>query len=503
HGGTLPAYQWKVNRIDTGPDSPVFTYIPSDNDTVYCILTSDLTCTNGNPASSNIKVMTVNPNLPVSISVVASANNICAGTPVTFSATPTYPGTSPSYQWKVNGIDAGTSLPVYSYIPASGDLVSCILNSSEICTTGNPVTSDDIAMIVNPNLQVSVSIGVSQNPVCDGIPVTFTASPIHGGTAPAFQWKLNGTNVGTNNAIYVNALANNDAVSCILTSNLICRVGSPATSDTIIMVISGNPMVTFTTCFDTVTTLNAMPIKLKGGLPLGGTYSGPGVSGGIFNPAVAGTGIKTLTYSYTNAGTCTSGKTKNILVLLPAAFSCGNPFKDLRDNKTYQTIQMGAQCWFAENLNYGTEINPDQHQRDNCISEKYASHPVGLPSNSFYQWDELMQYDQSVSNQGLCPAGWHIPTENDWNILFTQWTNNAFAGSPLKYTGFSGFNALLAGPRFFNKTWNYNGFATYFWSSTAHTPEKAWSHAMNDPDHSVARYPSVRSNAFPVRCVKD
>jgi uncharacterized protein (TIGR02145 family) len=114
-----------------------------------------------------------------------------------------------------------------------------------------------------------------------------------------------------------------------------------------------------------------------------------------------------------------------------------------------------------------------------------------------------MQYDESVSIQGLCPPGWHVPSETDWNTLFAEYTNNGFAGSPLKYSGFSGFNALLNGAWHLNEKWDYSGFATFFWSSTAYGPLKAWSHGMNDPDPSVSAYPAFRSNAFSVRCLKD
>jgi uncharacterized protein (TIGR02145 family) len=122
---------------------------------------------------------------------------------------------------------------------------------------------------------------------------------------------------------------------------------------------------------------------------------------------------------------------------------------------------------------------------------------------SVYQWDEIMNYDESISTQGLCPPGWHVPTEADWNTLFTEYTNNGFAASPLKYSGFSGFNALLNGVRHLNEKWDYPGFATFFWSSTAHGAEKAWSHGMNDTDPSVSLYSAFRSNAFSVRCLKD
>ncbi len=79
-------------------------------------------------------------------------------------------------------------------------------------------------------------------------------------------------------------------------------------------------------------------------------------------------------------------------------------------------------------------------------------------SGGLYQWDELMKYDNTEASQGYCPPGWHIPTENEWNTLFNFYISNGFAGSPLKYTGFSGFNASLYGVRFKNVSRNFNNF---------------------------------------------
>jgi uncharacterized protein (TIGR02145 family) len=73
----------------------------------------------------------------------------------------------------------------------------------------------------------------------------------------------------------------------------------------------------------------------------------------------------------------------------------------------------------------------------------------------------------------------------------------------LKFSGFSGFNALLAGENYYNTSWDFKGFATFFWTSTSHSPTQAWAHGMNDPDPSVSVYPATRVSAFSVRCVKD
>jgi uncharacterized protein (TIGR02145 family) len=506
--GTTPSYQWKVNGIGVGTNLSTYTYIPLNGDGVTCTVNSNATCAVNNPATSPAVTMTVNPNLTVSISITSSSNPFCAGSSVTFTATPNNGGTPPSYQWKVNGIGVGSDNQIYSYFPNNGDVVTCVLNSNIACPVGNPATSNAITMIVNSNLPAGVTITATSNPFCPGSSVTFTATPSNGGTTPTYQWKVNGANVGINSNTYSYNPVNNDSIRCVMTSNLSCVTGNPASSGKIIM--SGNlaPTVTFTSCFDTITTINAKPIKLKGGIPLGGTYSGPGVNSitGVFTPSAAGTGMKTITYSYTNAALCSASKSRSIIVQSSPVFSCGNNLTDIRDNKVYPTIQIGSQCWLASNLNFGTPLTSTQDQRDNCVPEKYCynDNPTNCTNHGgLYQWDELMLFDETPAAQGFCPPGWHIPTENEWNTLFANYINSGFAGSPLKYSGYSGFNALLSGARHINKGWDFQGFATFFWSSTPLGSTKAWAHGMNDADPSVSAYPSSRVNAFSVRCLKD
>ena len=91
------------------------------------MLTSNTTCASGSPATSNAITMTVNALLPVSVSVSPSANPVCAGTSVNFTAIPTNGGTTPAYQWKVNGANAGANIPVYTYTPANGDILPVFL----------------------------------------------------------------------------------------------------------------------------------------------------------------------------------------------------------------------------------------------------------------------------------------------------------------------------------------------------------------------------------------
>jgi hypothetical protein len=108
-------------------------------------------------------------------------------------------------------------------------------------------------------------------------PVTFTAAPTNGGITPAYQWKVNGGNAVTGISTYTYNPLNGDQVSCVLTSNLACTQNNPASSGNIIMSSLTVPSVSFTLCFDSITIVSASPFILKGGIPLGGTYSGSGV----------------------------------------------------------------------------------------------------------------------------------------------------------------------------------------------------------------------------------
>jgi uncharacterized protein (TIGR02145 family) len=266
------------------------------------------------------------------------------------------------------------------------------------------------------------------------------------------------------------------------------------------------PFVTFTRCFDSVTTTNAKPIKLKGGIPLGGTYSGPGVSSEYFFPAIAGPGTHQVTYTFININGCSSSSQSLIHVFNSSSFFCGQPFTDIRDGTSYPTVQIGSQCWLSKNLTFGNAISSLGFQRDNCLTEKYCYNDNVLLCDSLgglYQWDELMQYSENPLVQGLCPPGWHIPDENEWSLLFSNFGGNAFAGDALRHNGPSGFDALLAGADFGNGQFNFESFSTFFWSSTSWGNFKAWSHAVNSINHGVSYYPALRNNAFSVRCLRD
>ena len=148
NGGT-PTVQWKVNGGNVGGNTITYSYAPTNNDQVSCVMTSSLSYVSPATVTSNIVPMIVNPLNPVSVTIGASANPVCAGSSVTFTATPTNGGTSPSYQWYKGVSPVGSNSTTYAYVPVNGDVVTCVLTSNISCASGNPDTSNVITMIVN------------------------------------------------------------------------------------------------------------------------------------------------------------------------------------------------------------------------------------------------------------------------------------------------------------------------------------------------------------------
>ena len=170
---------------------------------------------------------------------------ICTGTSVTFTATPTNGGATPSYQWKLNGANVGTNSNTYQNATlTNGAKITCVMTSSLGCANPKTATSNEITIILTAAVAPSVIIAANPgNTICTGTSVTFTATPTNGGATPSYQWKLNGNNVGTKSNTYQNAaLANGAKVTCVMTSALACANPKTDTSNQITMSVSSPPL---------------------------------------------------------------------------------------------------------------------------------------------------------------------------------------------------------------------------------------------------------------------
>jgi uncharacterized protein (TIGR02145 family) len=246
------------------------------------------------------------------------------------------------------------------------------------------------------------------------------------------------------------------------------------------------------------------------------TSNGSGI--GAFTSNITGLSPATIYYvrGYaTNSAGTAYGNQVNFTTL--TQITCGEIVNYSGQN--YNTILIGTQCWFKENLNVGIRVNGGNNQINNGTIEKYCYEDNVANCNAYgglYQWDEMMQYTTTSGTQGICPLGWHIPSDQEWTILTTFLGGLSVAGGKLKETGTihwafpntgatnsSGFTALPSGVRISFGSFFELGSNAYFWSSTEDDGSFAWSRNLKNENINVSRYNNDKTNGNSVRCIKD
>ena len=462
--------------------------------------------------------VTINPNPSPVITGPANPCGLTTNTYTIGSAQANH-----TYQWAVtggaplSGTNSSINVTWGNTNPVSISMQESITYApGVVCTTTAP--SFPVSLILIPDAAGPIS---GTSPVCQSWSKTYSVAPIPNCDSYTW-WYIPSTGVTiTNNATSATLAFDLTAASgnLYVQGNKTGCASGPA-SPAYHITVNTPPYISLTACNDAITTTSARPFTLKGGLPLGGYYSVDGnpIGSGILDPSSLSTTTHLITYTFTDHNTCVSVSSSIALTVVQGSVltNCPISFIDVRDNHTYRGASMGARCWMLDNLTYGNILTPStQVQRDNCTPEKYslASDPACSTYGGLYQWDELMQYQIPATGtylQGLCPPEWHVPTQNEWQMLIDAQTNagNGIAGGDLKdLVPVMGFHALLDGFYYQNSLWEFLSTsslaATMFWTSTSSGQTRAMARGLNYIDPSVSQYSSGRSNAFPVRCVKD
>ena len=210
---------------------------------------------------------------------------------------------------------------------------------------------------------------------------------------------------------------------------------------------------------------------------------------------------------------------------------------DSRDGQTYKTVKIGDQWWMAENLNYdpgqgvfgdstydwswcyGKRDNKDSSTCD-MLGRLYtwaaAIDSIKLAKDSIHPLDcgYEKKCDLVGSVQGVCPNGWHLPSDAEWSVLFSTVGELSIAGKALKsQSGWNrngngvdafGFAALPAGYRNFAGRYYYYGYNAFFWSSTEYYSgdyRVSIMYLSEADDASLDDY--SKGLGFSVRCLKN
>lgn len=268
NAGPTPLYQWKRNGMPEGTNSSLFTISNLNNaDIITCEISTANSCVTSSTANSNSLSMTVIPALTATLTIAVSGNGACAGSPVTFTATPTNGGATPSYTWFRNSTNLFHNSPTFTVNDlVNGEHILAAMGSGLACITNPVAVSNHIVAAVSPLVTPTVSITASKIIICKNEPVTFTATTLNPGTGSILQWKKNGVPVGSNTSTYTNNnLLPTDIISCQLNTFHSCATTNESNSNTIAVSIRPDPIPlldqTTWLCTNSTRTLDAGPFS--------------------------------------------------------------------------------------------------------------------------------------------------------------------------------------------------------------------------------------------------
>jgi len=191
------------------------------------------------------------------------------------------------------------------------------------------------------------------------------------------------------------------------------------------------------------------------------------------------------------------------------------------DGNQYSTINVGNDLWMAENLavthyNDGTPIANITDNDQWIVTLSPAMRWYDNNEEIYKQIGAL--YNWYVVETGkLCPQGWHVSTEKEWELLAWTVSGNAIAGNKLRAKGndiwkpsenigtdFIGFNALPGGfvHDFTGKTSSFGEYAS-FWTSDEYSRAFGWGRSIHINNPELRRFNDGKKGGFSVRCVKD
>ncbi len=191
------------------------------------------------------------------------------------------------------------------------------------------------------------------------------------------------------------------------------------------------------------------------------------------------------------------------------------------DGNVYNTITIGTQVWMGENLKVTKYRNgeaipyiTDNIEWSGLITGAFSNYSNSAASSNSY--GRLYNWYAISDSRKLCPTGWHIPTDSEWEILTIYLAGEFTAGGKLKEastvfwqspntgaTNETGFGALPGGFRSFTGEFLSIGENARLWSSTEAGASTAWYRSMSNLDASLTRLSNDKHLGFSVRCLKD
>lgn len=231
-GGQPLEYQWFKDGIEMGGEVSSQLMITSASQNDAASYTCQVTSSTEETVLSEEAILIVDELAEVVLAITASQTEICEGEEITLTAEVENGGLFPELQWFINGNAFGGNVSIFNIDGLNdGDTFSAMVVSAADCIIDPNASSNSVTISVESTLEASLSIAADVELPCEGQEVFLTAEPVNGGSAPSYQWLVNGTPVGSDSPSYNYTPQDGDEVICEMVSSKNCVVVNPVNSN--------------------------------------------------------------------------------------------------------------------------------------------------------------------------------------------------------------------------------------------------------------------------------
>jgi uncharacterized protein (TIGR02145 family) len=490
-------------------------------DIIECVVTATDTNNGTGNNSATATVFNTAPTFTAAASITPNTG-VYTGTTLTCSATASDIDDGniiPTYEWSVGNtnIGSGATYTVSASDTNVGDSIECTATAtdsdSEVTTSIASVALENTVPIVSGTLISPSSTVYNDSTITCSASVTDPDETL----SLSYTWSINSVNVGTGTSLDLGTTAALPVDSVVCTASIIDSDGgsdSETDSVTVDNRAPSAPVVAISPTAPSPGDNLVCNISIASVDPDGESvnYTYEWVQNGVTtsdtSDTVSGSDVgssETWICMVTPDDGTDYGFAGTDSVTTDSALSCLSSTVTDIDGNSYPTVDIGSQCWMGTNLKTTRDASGASINRWCCDCNQYGG---------MYEWSVVMNGSSTDATQGICPAGWHVPSDSDWFALesyidtsmtnpnYIGWSNNTIADQ-LYIGGSSGFDWITGGFSYGGNSCDYNYDRVGYWTSTDYSSTDAVSRFFNTAISGINRDLRLKSYGFYIRCIQD
>jgi uncharacterized protein (TIGR02145 family) len=421
-------------------------------------------------------------------------------------------------EWTVGSTTVGTGASLAAGSAAKGDTVVCTVTANDGEESGNS-EMDSVTVLNSVPVVSAVSIDPSSATVSDSLICSYTFTDgDNDADASNVTWTVGSNTVGTGTTLAAGSAAKGDTVVCSVEADDAEDTGNTATASTTIQnSIPTTPVVSISPTDPAVTDDLVCSIDTASTDADNDTLSYTFMWEVNTVSWTGSTSTTTLSGDTIVANDLADGEEWTCIVTPDDGTDDGTAAEDSVtintecsgvtdfDGNTYSAVEIGTQCWMGSNLNTTSDANGVAISRWCCDCNQYGG---------MYEWSTVMNGSSADGAQGICPDGWHVPSDADWfdlesyvdssltNANYIGWSSTTI-GDDLYLGGSTGFDWTTGGFSSNGGGCNYDYDRIGYWTSSNNSSTDAVSRFFNTGLSGSNRDMRSKNYGFYIRCLRD